>query len=191
MSACLRLESFSTGRIPAPAPAEPAITRAELEAARAAGFEAGRAAARASDRAALAEAVDRLAAALAGDAVRREAEAAEWRDRTARLVRAVIAQLASRQRQAVLAERIVEEIEALRSSVPAPSLRLLCDAEAAALVRVALQGVGLAALDIELTDGPAAIQVQQGVLAFDMDRFTKGLERLMDEFEEETDDGQD
>lgn len=191
MSACLRLESFSSPPVRTAAPPEALLTQADLEAARATGFDDGRLAARAADRLQLTEAIGALAEALSRDAARRDAEAVQWRTTIAALLRAAMSRIAPRMRAAAVTDTILQEIGNLSLMVPAPTLRVTCDPVTADLLRPAMDAAGLGGIAVDIAEGCPTIHADCGVMAIDMDGLADRLGLLLDELETGADDGQD
>lgn len=180
MSAMLRLESFSA-RTAVPPP--PTIRREEVEAARAEGFAAGRAAEAEAGSAAVASALRDLAAALSAAATAREDRATAMRREMADLVRAVIARLAPRLRAEALCERVVDELTARTAATPL-ACRIRCDAGLVAALSRALEGAGIAGVEVVAGEGPLEVEVPGGALRIDRTGFEAALDRLVGDIAE-------
>ena len=191
MSACLRLESFSPRPARIVAAPEVTLTQADLNAARAAGFDEGCLAAFDADRLQLAEAIGAMAEALSRDDARRDAEAVQWRATIAGLLRAVLARIAPRMRAAAATDAILQEIASLSRMVSAPALRVTCDPATADLLRPAMDAAGLGGIVVDIAEGCPTIHADCGVMAIDMDGLADRLALLLDELETGANDGQD
>lgn len=179
MMAGLRLESFSP-RIAAP---PPPITAADLAEARSQGFAAGRTAAADDAAAGVAAALRDLSAAIAeAEAGARGRDAAFRRD-TAVLVRAVVARIAPRLRAEALAERVVEALAGHPAAAPR-ACRIRCEADLAGPLAAALEGAGIAGVELAVAPGPLQVEVPGGELRIDMAAFEAALDRMVADFAE-------
>lgn len=179
MSAGLRLESFAP-RIAAAPP--PPITAEELAEARLEGFAQGRAAAADESAAAVADALNTLAAALAETEAAHEARQAANRRDMAVLVRSVVACLAPRLRAEALAERVVRELAERAAAVPPEACRIRCEEALVAPLRDALASAGIAGVAVAAGPGPLEVAVPGGSLRIDIMAFEAALDRMIGDF---------
>lgn len=180
MGALLQLERFDHG----PEEPPPALyLQADLDAAFQRGLAEGRADAGAQQAGALCAALDALSAQLAADRAERSASATAALRATAPLIGALLEGVVPAAARARLEASLLEELLDLARAVPPQVARVRCGGGLAPFAAACLEAAGLAGIALDPTgpEGTAEVELQDGLVAWDLTAIAARLRELVHE----------